>query len=205
LVVTIAIIAGTGAVAGEEAEGTLELLLAQPLSRRRLLLSKALAALAAIPAFAVGLVVVDIDIGFGRLVAATVMLLPLAALFLALAPWASAAFPTRSAATVVVVVVGVLVASYVLQVFGLNVDFLAGPRHISPFYWADASETLRNGFPWARFIGLSVLAGALVAGAIWSFDRRDIANQSRDWSVGDLVRFRRRTLALGSAPPGGTD
>ena len=47
LLVVFGVMAGTSALAGEEANGTLDLLLAQPISRRQLLLSKVAAIAAA--------------------------------------------------------------------------------------------------------------------------------------------------------------
>jgi ABC-2 type transport system permease protein len=193
LLITVAIIGGTGATAGEEGAGTLDLLLAQPVSRRRVLLEKAaglalaltFAALWALPGFVIAVAFVDFDLSFGRFFAATINMLPLTFLFLALAFWAGAALPSRSAAAVVCI--GAVVVTYFLNTIGAAVDVLEIPRKFSPFYWADGSHVLVGGFDWLRTLGLLLVTAVFTALALWSFDRRDIAGGGAEWSWRHLL------------------
>lgn len=192
LVITVAIIGGTGALAGEESAGTIDLVLAQPIPRWRLVVEKALGvavaiaaiSLVSIPGFIAMLPFFDTDIDVGRLTLATAGMVPLGLLYLGLSLWASAALPTRSAA--VVAVVGVLVVAYILHTFGAVVPWLETPRKFQPFYWADGSRALVEGFTpaWAAWNALLVgLALAALAGAVRSFQRRDIAAGAREWGL----------------------
>lgn len=194
LLITVAIIGGTGATAGEEGAGTLDLLLAQPVSRRRVLLEKSvglalaltIATFCSLPGFLLAMAFVDFDLGVPRLFAATVNMLPVTFLYLALALWAGAALPSRTAAAVLCI--GAVVVAYFLNTIGAAVDMLEIPRKLSPFYWADASHVLVRGFDWPRALGLLLLAAAFLILAVWSFERREIAAGGAEWSWRVLFR-----------------
>lgn len=193
LLVTVAIIGGTGAIAGEEAAGTLDLLLAQPISRRSLLLQKSVAlavavtvaALAAFPAFILGALFVDFDISAGRLFAATLNMVPVTLLYLGLALLGSAAMPTRSGAAALCI--GAVVAAYFLNTVGAAVELLDTPRKVSPFYWADGGHVLAHGFDWVRTLAMLGVAVALVIAALEAFERREIATGKREGGIIDRV------------------
>lgn len=194
LLITVAIIGGTGTLAGEEAAGTLDLLLAQPVTRRRLVLEKAaglslallVATLLSFPGFLLGMLLVDFDISIVRIVAALLNMLPVTLLYMALAMWGSAALPGRGAAAVVCI--GAVVAAYFLNTIGAVVDVLEVPRKLSPFYWADGSYVLVHGFEPLRAGGLLVVAGVLLVLTVIAFERRDIATGGRGWTLRGLVR-----------------
>ncbi len=199
LLITLAIIGATGTLAGEEASGTLDLLLAQPITRTRVVLEKtaglviavALAALAAMPGFLLGLALVDVEISMARLLAAVLYQVPLTLIFLSLALWASAALPTRGAAAAVAI--AAVVVTYFLNMLGASVDLLETPRRLSPFSWADASRVLLHGFrEWAAAGVMLAVSAAFLGLALWSFQRRDIATAAREW--------RWRTLTPSSSP-----
>ena len=130
LFVTLAIIGGTGALAGEEGAGTLDLLLAQPVSRSRLVLEKAgglalaiaLMAVATWPGFVVGSLVVDFEIDRWRVLSAVFNMIPISLVYLMLALWGGAALPSRGAAAVLAI--GAVVAAYFLNTLGAAVDIL---------------------------------------------------------------------------------
>src|SRR5262249_9141179 len=91
LLVVFAVMAGTSALAGEEANGTMDVLLAQPISRSALVLAK-LGAITAAALLIVAIICagwllsvpfVDIDVGYGRLFAATLNIVPLLVFFAA--------------------------------------------------------------------------------------------------------------------------
>ncbi len=189
LLITVAIIGGTGTLAGEEAAGTLDLLLAQPITRRRLVLEKAaglslallMAALLSLPGFVLGKLLVDFDIGYLRILEAVLNMMPVTLLYLALALWGSAALPGRGAAAVVCI--GAVVAAYFLNTVGAVVEVLEVPRKLSPFYWADGSHVMLHGFDLLRAGGLLAVAAALLVMAVLSFERRDIASGGRGISL----------------------
>ncbi len=195
LLITVAIIGGTGAFAGEEGAGTLDLLLAQPMSRRRLVVEKSAAlslaitaaAIASFPAFVLARQFVDFDLSSVRIFAAVVNMLPVTMLFLGLSLWGSAALPGRGAAAMVSI--GAVVVTYFLNTIGAAVSLLDTPRRFSPFYWADGSHVLIHGFDPLRAGGLLAIAAVFLVFAVTSFERRDIATGSREWSLRSLLHM----------------
>lgn len=187
--VAVAIIFGTGATAGEEGAGTIDLLLSQPIGRRRLLASKfagmsialVIATLVALPGFIIARRLAGMDIATGRFFGGEINVLSLEFVFLGFATFAGAVLPSRSAA--VMLSVGTMVALYLLPTLADVSDFFATARKVSPFYWADVSRVLIHGFDWFRagsLFGVGVLFFAL---ALWCFERRDLASGRREWSL----------------------
>ncbi|GAB4338945.1 MAG: hypothetical protein Kow0010_27270 [Dehalococcoidia bacterium] len=204
LIITVAIIGGTGALAGEESAGTMDLLLAQPIARWRLVVEKALGitvalvamALVALPGFVAMLPFFDTDISVWKLALATAGMVPLGLLYLGLSLWAAAALPTRTSA--VVAVVGLAVAAYILHTLGAVVPWLDTARKFQPFYWADGSRPLVEGLSaaWAGWnVLLLTLATGTLACAVYSFERRDIASGAREWGL------RQALAAIGARTP----
>jgi ABC-2 type transport system permease protein len=174
-----AIGAGAGAVAGEEERGTLELVLAHPVRRRDFVLQRFLALVALVAALtvvllatvAVGSWLVDLEIGFGRLVAASVSVGLLAALFTATALAAGAIWPGRARA--IAVAAGLAVAAWIFDGLAQSVAALEPWRPLAPYYHALGQNPLRDGVPWAGWT-LLVVATALVAGlGAIGLERRD--------------------------------
>lgn len=205
--VIFAIVAGTAATAGEESAGTLDMLLAQPIRRRRVIVEKALgigaavsvALLAGLPGIYLGQLFVDMDISPWRTLAATIVTLPLLYLFAALAMLLGAALPTR--ATAVAAATALAVLAYVVYTLGALVDALSGVRKITPFYWSDASKALVGDFEvWRTLVLLGVCIG-LVALATWAFERRDITGGGRE--VG-WRKWLRRARKANTAEPSAT-
>ncbi len=172
--------AGARAVAGEEEAGTLDLLLANPISRRRFALEK-LAALAAEIALLslvlwlsllVGVEAVGMDVSPAHLAAATASAALLAVAFGAIAVLVGAATARRSLA-IGVPVVGA-VAAFLVNSLAALVDFLDPVKLASPFYHYAASEPLRHGLALDHagfLVLLAVLAGVLAPLAL---ERRDL-------------------------------
>jgi len=178
--VIFAVVAGTAATAGEESAGTLELLLSQPIRRRRVILEKALgigaaisvALLAGYPGILLGQLFVDMDLSPVRTLAAMVCTLPLLFLFAALGMLLGAALPTRAMA--VAVCTAGAVGAYVVFTLGLMVDSLTELRKLTPFYWSDASKPLVGDYElWRAGLLLAVSVG-LVLLAMVALERRDI-------------------------------
>lgn len=195
--IIFAIVAGTAATAGEESAGTIDLLLAQPIRRWRIIVEKALgiaaavsvALLAGLPGIFLGQRFVDFDIGPLRLVAAMLATLPLLFLFASLAMLLGAALPTRAMAVAVATAGAVL--AYVVHTLGILVDELSEVRKLTPFYWSDASKALIGDFEVWRSLVLLAVAAGLVALAAVAFERRDIAG-GREGGWWKQLRRRRK-------------
>ncbi len=182
LLAAVAIALGTAAIAGEERDGTLELTLAMPVSRSRVLIQKT-AALATglvatvvvvFPAFLIAMPLGDISIPAGRIAAALGLTALLALNFLALALWLSALLPSRRVAAVAAA--GVLVGSYFINTLGASVPGLADWRSATPLYWADASLPLTGSVEWWRVALLVAGPPILLALAGDAFARRELGS-----------------------------
>jgi ABC-2 type transport system permease protein len=172
--------AGAGAVAGEEERGTLDLLLAHPIRRRGFALQRFLAVTALVAALtlvllasvAIGCRLVDLELGFDRLLVASAAVGLLALLFGAVALAVGAIRPGRT--TAIAVAAGLAVASWLLDGLGRSVDVLDTLRPFSPYYQALGRNPLSAGGSWVAWTYL-VLATALCAlAAAAGLERRDI-------------------------------
>ena len=205
LFITVAIIAGTGVTAGEESSGTMDVLLAQPVSRRRLALEKAagvaipvtVGMIASLAGFYVAKLFADFPIGPWRLFETTVSMIPVVLLFAAIALWAGVTFPSRGTASMFSI--GVVVVAYFLQLMGPTVGLMETPQKLSPFYWSDAATVLVNGFQWIRFLVMLGVAALVLVAMLWFFERRDITG-TREWSWRLWRRNNGGTEAPGHAP-----
>jgi ABC-2 type transport system permease protein len=180
LFLIFAIGAGSAAVAGEEERGTLDLILAQPLRRRDYVVQRFLAlgvlvaALTIVLLFtvALGSWLVDLEIGFGKLFAASGSVGLLALVFGTLALAAGAIRPGRAPA--IAVAAGFAVVAWLLDGLGQAVDVLEGLRPLSPYYQAIGRNPLREGAPWMGWGILGAASVLLAAGAVFGFERRDV-------------------------------
>jgi len=171
---------GARAIAGEREARTLDLLLAQPVRRWRVVLEKVLAIATALAvmtaALAVALVasrpLADLAVPAWQLIAGALAALPLSLVFTGAALLGSCAFArVRHAA----VVAGVLVvASYVLESFVLLSPAVARWRALSLFGYHKASYTLDGHVAAGPVLLLLGLAAGLVAAALLVFQRRDL-------------------------------
>lgn len=172
--------AGAGAVAGEEERGTLDLLLAHPLRRRDYVVQRFLALAALLAALTVTLLatvalgsrLVDLEIGFGKLAAASLSVALLALLFGATALAAGAVGPGRARA--IAVAAGLAVAAWIFDGLAQAVDVLEPWRPLAPYYHALGQNPLREGAPWAGWAILAAATAALVACAAVGLERRGV-------------------------------
>lgn len=180
IVLVFAIGRGSSAIAGEEEEHTLDLLLVWPVSRRSIYLSKVAAVglalaivvgVSALPTVIVG-PVWQLDIPAVNILAITVQLLLFAAFFASLSLTVSSAFGRRT--------LGLAAASafagvtYLIDGLGQSVDWLEALRPVTPWYWLAATDTLRDGI---QFTSVLVLLGAslgLTLVGMWVFSRRGV-------------------------------
>ena len=169
------------AMVKEESDGALDLVLAAPSTRRRVVLNKALGVVCStalvIAILTVAALLGDLaygtELGAGRILAAGAGLGLLGLFFggLTMAIWAlgGSSFPAGRITAVVAM------ATFLLNGLGALSDALAPARVTSPFYWYFGdTPPLAKGFEPTYFL---LLAGALVLGwvAVSRIDRRDIA------------------------------
>jgi len=180
LLLVFSIGAGSGGIAGEEERGTLDLLLAHPLRRRDYVIQRFLAlltlvamlSLVLLATVALGSLVVDLEIGFDRLLAATGSVALLAAFFGCLALAVGGLGPGRARATAVAAALAT--AAWIFDGLGQTVDALDGWRFLSPYYQALGENPLREGVPWDGWAILAVGTLFLVAIAAAGLERRDV-------------------------------
>jgi ABC-2 type transport system permease protein len=181
LLIVYAVIQGTGAIAGEESNGTIDLLLAQPVSRHLMVIEKAAAVVigsviivaVGLSGFAVTLPLVDIDIGFTDIAIAMANILPVTLLFFAISLWLGAVAPNRALASAVVI--GLATAFYFVNLVASAVSALDSLNYASPFYYYGDGPPLAEGVVWWH-VGLLLGVALLFAlGALRSFGSRDIA------------------------------
>jgi ABC-2 type transport system permease protein len=171
---------GARTVAGEEREGTLELLLATPVPRWRIVAEKFAALVGSTIALgvvlwaslAVGAGPVGMGIEPGRLGGATAMLVMLGLVFGALALLVGSMTGKRAVA--LGITSAVAFAAYFVDVYAPVVDALEAVQGLSPFYYYDAAEALRSGIDPTNAVFLILVTLFLAGFALVAFDRRDV-------------------------------
>jgi ABC-2 type transport system permease protein len=173
---------GGRAIAGEEEAGRLDVLLAHPVTRTRVVLERAGAMLVALAVAGVALLVGMLavagpaefsEIGAANLAAASGQLVLLAFFFGSLALAVGAVTGRRSLALGVVAVVGVL--TYFANTLGPSVEALAWSEKVSPFFYYSGGDPLRNGFQVIDSLILLAAAGGLILIGVLGFRQRDVA------------------------------
>ena len=180
LVVVLAVLWGGDLIAGEEDRGTIDILLANPVSRRRIFLEKWAALVAGVSlvtaAFAVGLAIgvpaVDLHAGAGRLAAALVATGLTGVLFGTIALGAGAATGRRGLARGLTAVAAV--GAYLLSSLAELVGWMKPLRPLSPWYHAMGVDPLAIGFSALHLLVVAAVTAVVVGAAIWAFDRRDL-------------------------------
>src|SRR5688572_22877853 len=132
IVILYAVVAGAAAVAGEEDRHTLDLLLANPVSRGRIVLEKAAAMVLGTFALVLEGGWADMALPVGGVAAAMLHLALLGVVFGALALAIGAAVGHAGAARAVPAVVAVV--AYVVNGLAPQVSWLQPVRELSPFY-----------------------------------------------------------------------
>lgn len=182
LLVVYSISAGSRIIAGDEESGTLDLVLAHPVSRIRLALQRYASFLVSVVVMSLGLLVVMLalvvparleGISIGRFVAMHLHLVLFGAFFGAVTFAAGGATGRKMLA----VGIGAAVAVFGFAASGVfpQVSGLEWTRRISPFHWLNGGVPLRNGLQLGDLALMTVLALVLVAVGTAAFDRRDVA------------------------------
>lgn len=188
--------ASTGALAGEEGSGTLELTATLPISRRELFLRKAvaiaLAGVATASLICIGWIVtvpfVDFDgrLSLIALIGATFGQLSFVTFIVAVGFLLGALAPSRGSASAWCGMI--LVASYLIMSIAGAVEQVRWIRYASPYYYTDLAQVLTTGIDLLRAAGLWATTGFIGFVAMRAFERREIGGQG--WQFAALA-FRR--------------
>jgi ABC-2 type transport system permease protein len=178
MVVTVAV--GAKALAGEEANRTMGLLLANPVTRSRIVLEKTAAMV--LGAFVVGFmnfagvalgsVIGGLGMNMGNIAATCLLATLLGLAFGALALAISAG--DGRVKTAVFWPVGLAIAGHFFNGFAPLSASMAGWARLSPFYYYLTGDPLRNGMHWGHGAILAGLTVILIALSVVLFQRRDI-------------------------------
>jgi beta-exotoxin I transport system permease protein len=169
-------------VAGDEAAGTFELLVANPISRVRVALARlaALVALLAVLAAVSAAVLIalapgtglDHGLSAGRFVAATLAAALLALAFAAVAFAVGAATGRRSAA--LAAAAALAVAGYLVEGLAHQVPVLRPLRAANPWHWLLATDPLRYGLTWQAWVPPLSATVLLIGVSLPRLARRDL-------------------------------
>jgi ABC-2 type transport system permease protein len=180
MVVTITI--GARALAGEEEDRTMSLLLANPIPRSQIVVEKTLtmvlyALAVGIATFAgvtVGSWVGGLGMDVGNIAATSLLAVLIGLLFGSLAMLLSAA--TGVVRFAIFVPVGAALIFHVMNAIGELND--AAWANWSPFHYYLGGDPLTNGMPWDHAALLAALVALLLAVAVPAFQRRDLRRTS---------------------------
>lgn len=180
LLLAVVAIGYGAALGGEQQSGLIDLVLANPIRRRRVILERAGAMLTTVVLLAVTVLVVvaalgpivNLGIGLNRLTAATVATV-LVVMFHGLVALAVAG-ATGSRSVAVGSATVVFAAGYLLNALSGLVGWLEPLRVLSPYYHAVGPLPLLDGWAPANLGVLVVLCGAAVGAGVVLFERRDL-------------------------------
>lgn len=181
LLLILGIGAAAWTVAGAEREGTLEALLANPVSRSRVALERfaGVAVLVAVPTLVATLLLIATRTPFEydaisaeNLAAAGVATYLLVMVFVALTFAVGAAIGSKGAA--IAVGAGLAAATYVVFALSTFVELFENLRFLAPWHWFLDNSPLTEGWTWPA-IGwpLLVIVPAVIVGTVL-FTRRDL-------------------------------
>ncbi len=190
----VALAMGSSAIAGEERDGTMDILLANPKSRTYVLLSKTGALVLSVAVATVALwipvhpiaALLGVEIA-GLDVEALMLHLFANSLFFGILALALGAITgNKGTAT------GATTAILVLSFFGVGfLPLIDGGQTISkvlPWYYFDGSDPVNNGVAWGHLAVLISGSVLLLVAAIVGFNRRDLKGQSVGTTMLDRVR-----------------
>jgi len=177
----LAVGAGSGAIAGEEENGTLDLLLANPVPRRRVLLEKFAAfaaytgalAVVAWASLVIGARAAGMEIAAGNLAAGVASILLLSLCFGTLALALGAASGSRGLGTGAALALGI--AGYLIHTMSTIVEAMEPYRYLSPWYYYIGADPARSGLNPVHAGVLVALTLAFLAFGLYTFERRDLS------------------------------
>jgi beta-exotoxin I transport system permease protein len=180
LLLIFAIGFGARTLAGEEREGTLELVVASPVPRWRIVAEKFAAMTTGTALLGMVMVIVlvlgtrgfDIDVPVDHLIQAVLGAVLLAVAFGSVALAGAAVTGKRSVGGAVA---GVLaVNAYLINAFAPLSDAVDSVKGLSPFYYYSAADPVRNGADPLHLLFLAFLTFVFFSVSLIAFDRRDV-------------------------------
>ncbi len=173
---------GARALAGEEENRTMDLLLANPIKRSRVVIEKAvaLALIMAVLGLATaagtwfGSLLGGLDIPVTRIGGATLLGVLLGIFFGFVSLAVSGATGNRRTAILSTAAAGFI--AYFANAFIPVNESIAGWARLSPFFYYADGDPLANGINWTNAAVLAVLSLAVLAATLPLFQRRDIRN-----------------------------
>lgn len=180
LVIIFAVLWGSDLIAGEEDRGTIDILMANPVSRRRVVVEKWLALVVGVVVagaglglgLAIGIPAAGMRVGWQGACAAVIATVLVGILFGTVALAIGAATGRRGLARGVTAVLAVV--AYLMSSLSDLVTWLRPVRPASPWYHGLGIDPLTTGFrPWHLVVLLALGAGAAAVAAA-AFERRDL-------------------------------
>jgi ABC-2 type transport system permease protein len=176
-----AIGAGSGAIAGEEERGTLDILLSTPMRRWAIVLQKFAAMVAGTLilgcflwiGLAITAQIANLDVNYVRMAEACLSSVLLGVVFGTLALAVGCIRGSRGVS--VGVSAAVTLAAYVVKTYAPLVEAMKPYEKLSPFYYANAAKPLTNGLNLEHAALLISLSIILLAVSLVAFQRRDVA------------------------------
>ena len=171
---------GTSALAGEEEDHTLDLLLAQPVSRASLYWQKAVGIVVGILVLSVASLLptvllagpTGLDVPLSSLVSVTVQMFAFLILFAALAMAVSAAVGRKGLG--VTVAAALAFVTFLIDGLGQSIEWMEYLRPLTPWRWYDATAALQDGFVWGSLLVLLVVTAVIAVGGLLAFNRRNL-------------------------------
>lgn len=182
LLLVFTIGAGARAIAGEEERRSLDLLLSTPISRRRVVIDKAIALAAGVGLLSLVLWLAlvlfgppfDLTPGIANVGAAIAMQLLLALAFGMIALAAGCRSGRRGRA--IALAGGLAGGMWMLDVLAPTMDAVAWLQRLSLFYYYDENVPVKHGLDLVDVVVLAAIASIAFATAIRTFERRDLAS-----------------------------
>ena len=176
----VAIGFGAAALAGEQEAGQMDLLLAYPITRGRVVIEKIatlagmllVLAMVATASIAITGALADLGVSIEKVAIASLGA-ALSALFVGLATMLTGAATGRRAVAIGVGT-ALFAASYLLVGLAGLVSWIEPLRVLSPLYHATGTQPIRNGLPAGNYAVLVALSIATAIGAVIVFDRHDV-------------------------------
>ncbi|MQF65194.1 hypothetical protein FIM04_03635 [SAR202 cluster bacterium AC-409-J13_OGT_754m] len=175
-----AILSGSQIIVGEESQGTLELILVQPISRFKVFIFKALGLLIANGAiifimlviFSFAVLIADVEVNTTRILNAFLLLWPFLATLSFLSMLLSLLFSSRIVAGTVMAVL--IVSSFILHGLSNLVSWLEAYRHIYITAYFQGRNALTSEVSSGHIITLLVVLAAISIINLYLFVKRDI-------------------------------
>jgi ABC-2 type transport system permease protein len=179
-VMVVAIAIGARALAGEEANRTMGLLLANPIKRSKIVYEKTVSMIvggvvvgfATFAGVALGSVIGGLGMSMGNIAATCLLLTLLGLVFGGLALAFSAA--TGKPRLAIFGSIGIAIVLFVINAFLPLSDSLAGLAKATPFYYYLTSDPLLTGMHWGHGAILAGLFVVLIGASVILFQRRDL-------------------------------